>query len=120
MLILEGIGKTEYDIDTWSYREGIAQGYIPTDVSNASTLIFPILGNGCVDAGFNYTAPKKPGRSAGSRSYVGTLGVGWLYGWSGSLGCSGQAWGVCYNSGDVSRPVRFVSFWPNHAAASDI
>ncbi|WVQ69045.1 uncharacterized protein L199_007257 [Kwoniella botswanensis] len=56
--------KTDYDIDTWSYRRGVAQGYIPKDVSNSSTLVFPILDNGCVDSSFNYTAPKNPGSDA--------------------------------------------------------
>ncbi|WWC59257.1 uncharacterized protein I303_101807 [Kwoniella dejecticola CBS 10117] len=55
--------KTDYDIDTWSYRRGLAQGYIPSDVSNSSTLVFPILDNGCVDSTFNYTAPRNPGSS---------------------------------------------------------
>lgn len=53
--------KTQYDIDTWSYRRGVAQEYIPSDVSNSSTLVFPLLGNGCVDAGYNYTAPRHAG-----------------------------------------------------------
>jgi len=65
--------KTEYDIDTWSYRQGIYQGYIPPDVSNASNLVYPILDNGCVDAGFNYTAPKRPGVQGGADR----VGVGW-------------------------------------------
>jgi len=56
--------KTEYDIDTWSYREGMSQGYIPSDVSNASTLVFPVLQNGCVDASYNYTAPKHAGSAS--------------------------------------------------------
>ncbi|KAI7707576.1 hypothetical protein KC353_g11563 [Hortaea werneckii] len=49
--------KTEYDIDTWSYRRGLQDGYIPADVSNASSLVYPLRENGCVDAGFDYTAP---------------------------------------------------------------
>lgn len=60
------VGKTQYEIDTWSYRRGVAQQYIPSDVSNSSTYVFPILENGCVDAGFNYTAPRRPG-SGGQR-----------------------------------------------------
>ncbi|KAK8853029.1 hypothetical protein IAR55_003730 [Kwoniella newhampshirensis] len=56
--------KTEYDIDTWSYRRGVEQGYIPSDVSNSSTLAFPRLANGCVDSNFNYTAPARPGRTS--------------------------------------------------------
>lgn len=57
--------KTEYDIDTWSYRNGIAEEYIPADISNASQLVFPLLENGCVDASFNYTAPRNVGASSG-------------------------------------------------------
>ena len=61
-------GKTEWEIDTWSYRRGVQDGYIPSDVSNASTLAFPILGNGCVDSSFNYTAPSRAGAAAGGRA----------------------------------------------------
>lgn len=49
--------KTEHDVDTWSYRRGIAQGYIPADAGNASLLVYPVLENGCVDSSYNYTAP---------------------------------------------------------------
>lgn len=49
--------KTEYDIDAWSYRRGIADGYIPSNVSDASTYAFPILNDGCIDASHAYTAP---------------------------------------------------------------
>ncbi|KAK4684779.1 glucan 1,3-beta-glucosidase, partial [Tremellales sp. Uapishka_1] len=63
--------KTEYDIDTWSYRLGVAEGYIPSDVSNSSTLVFPKLSNGCVDASYNYTAPETAGAgvSGATRSH---------------------------------------------------
>lgn len=57
--------KTEYDIATWSYRRGLQDGYIPADVSNASTFVYPIRENGCVDAGYNYTAPDQIGGAAG-------------------------------------------------------
>ncbi|WWD07884.1 hypothetical protein V865_005991 [Kwoniella europaea PYCC6329] len=67
--------KTDYDIDTWSYRRGVAQGYIPKDVSNSSTLVFPILDNGCVDSSFNYTAPKNPGSGAIRHCPSGLLAV---------------------------------------------
>ena len=63
-------GKTEDDIDTWSYRHGIALGYIPSDVSNSSQLVFPILASGCVDSSFNYTAPSKAGVSAAERKEI--------------------------------------------------
>ncbi|EMC93316.1 glycoside hydrolase family 5 protein [Baudoinia panamericana UAMH 10762] len=56
--------KTEYDIDTWSYRRGVADGWIPSIASNYSTYAFPVLANGCVDTTYNYTAPRKVG-SAG-------------------------------------------------------
>ena len=69
--------KTEWDIDTWSYRRGVADGYIPGDVSNASTYAFPVLGNGCVDAQFNYTAPLH----AGAGPWALDKGVRWLL-WS--------------------------------------
>jgi hypothetical protein len=76
------IGKTEWAIDTWSYRRGVRDGYIPSDVSNASTLAYPILGNGCVDSSFNYTAPKKAGsavgRAGGMRSVSQVVGIGLL------------------------------------------
>ncbi|KAK5133537.1 hypothetical protein LTR08_007674 [Meristemomyces frigidus] len=49
--------KTEYDIDAWSYRKGIADGYIPSNVSDASTYVFPVLDTGCIDTTFDYTAP---------------------------------------------------------------
>ena len=71
----EGLGKTEYSIDTWSYQYGLAEGYIPSDVSNRSTLAYPVLDNGCVDAGFNYTAPKKAGSKAMRRT-------SWVWSWT--------------------------------------
>lgn len=52
--------KMEHDVDTWSYRLGIEEEYIPADVSNASQFVFPLLDNGCIDFGntrSNYTAP---------------------------------------------------------------
>jgi hypothetical protein len=50
-------------------------------VSNASTLAYPILDDGCVDAGFNYTAPPRPGRTgaggySGSERTFGGAGMG--------------------------------------------
>lgn len=49
--------KTEYDIDAWSYRKGVAEEYIPSNVSDKSTYIFPVQENGCIDVSFDYTAP---------------------------------------------------------------
>ncbi|KAK8207665.1 hypothetical protein M8818_004319, partial [Zalaria obscura] len=49
--------KTEYDIDAWSYRRGVADGYIPSNVSDPSTYVFPLLDNGCIDISADYTAP---------------------------------------------------------------
>lgn len=66
-------GTTEWEIDTWSYRRGVRDGYIPTDVSNASTFAFPRLADGCVDASYNYTAPRRPSPDASS-------GPGWWWG----------------------------------------
>lgn len=53
--------KTEWDIDTWSYRRGVKDGYIPGDISNSSMLVYPIMQNGCVDRTFDYEAPERPG-----------------------------------------------------------
>jgi glucan 1,3-beta-glucosidase len=58
--------KTEWDIDTWSYRRGQRDGWIPSDVSNRSTFAFPVLGNGCVDSDFDWDAPAKVGAAARS------------------------------------------------------
>ena len=49
--------KSEYDIDAWSYRKGVAEGYIPKNVSDPSSFEFPILANGCIDTSHSYTAP---------------------------------------------------------------
>jgi glucan 1,3-beta-glucosidase len=65
--------KTEWDIDTWSYRKGVADGYIPKDVSNSSTYAFPVKDNGCIDAGFEYTAPLRAGSGRMESWRVGTL-----------------------------------------------
>lgn len=35
-------------------------GYIPSDVSNSSTYVFPLQSNGCIDPNFQYTAPYNP------------------------------------------------------------
>ncbi|KAK5699374.1 hypothetical protein LTR17_023304 [Elasticomyces elasticus] len=48
--------QTEYDIDAWSYRRGLADGYIPKNISDPSTYIFPVLDTGCIDDTFEYTA----------------------------------------------------------------
>jgi glucan 1,3-beta-glucosidase len=64
--------KQEYEIDTWSYSLGLRDGWIPSDISNMSQRVFPVLDIGCVDAGFKYTAPKHPGRS-GSAMTVKTM-----------------------------------------------
>ncbi|OCF38646.1 hypothetical protein I317_07567 [Kwoniella heveanensis CBS 569] len=71
--------KTDYDIDTWSYRRGVKQGYIPSDVSNSSTLAFPILDDGCVDSSYNYTAPKNPGSGACRVSLTPFSSQPWIY-----------------------------------------
>ncbi|KAK1078923.1 hypothetical protein LTR33_006829 [Friedmanniomyces endolithicus] len=66
--------QTEYDIDAWSYRRGLADGYIPSNISDPSTYAFPVLDNGCIDDTFAYTAaasvsglgPSSTGSSGGS------------------------------------------------------
>ncbi|KAK3677807.1 hypothetical protein LTR78_002657 [Recurvomyces mirabilis] len=50
--------KTEYDIDAWSYRRGLADGYIPSNVSDPTTYVFPIMENGCINENVTYSAPK--------------------------------------------------------------
>ncbi|KAJ9119310.1 hypothetical protein QFC24_005781 [Naganishia onofrii] len=66
--------KTEYDINTWSYRRGIEDGWIPPNISNSSQLIFPILSNGCIDISYNYSAPKDPQPHASRHT---TIGIQW-------------------------------------------
>lgn len=56
--------KTEWDIDTWSYRRGWRDGWIPSDVSNRSTFAFPILDNGCVDSESGWQAPERVGAAS--------------------------------------------------------
>lgn len=55
--------KTEFAIDSWDLRNGIRNGYVPSDLSNSSLLVFPIFTEGdnagCIDAGYNYTAPAR-------------------------------------------------------------
>lgn len=74
--------KTEWEIDTWSYRRGWQDGWIPADVGNASTYAFPVLESGCVDAEFGWEAPEKLGAAVGLRVHglwwglvVGVCGV---------------------------------------------
>lgn len=40
--------KTENDAAMWSYRRGIAEGYIPANISDSSQLKFKVGKNGCV------------------------------------------------------------------------
>ncbi|KAJ9107163.1 hypothetical protein QFC19_002823 [Naganishia cerealis] len=58
------------DINTWSYRRGIEDGWIPPDISNSSQLVFPILSDGCIDATYNYSAPKNPQPQYGQGSRI--------------------------------------------------
>ncbi|KAI9635807.1 glycoside hydrolase superfamily [Dioszegia hungarica] len=67
--------KTENDIDTWSYRRGVWDGYIPKDVSNASTLAFPLRSDGCIDDTFAYQAPSRPGSARAARRWIGWAGT---------------------------------------------
>ncbi|KAH9845407.1 glycoside hydrolase family 5 protein [Teratosphaeria destructans] len=48
--------KTEYDIDAWSYRKGLSDEYIPSNISDPSTYIFPVEDNGCINQNISYTA----------------------------------------------------------------
>lgn len=65
--------KTEWEIDTWSYQRGWRDGWIPEDVGDEGTWAFPVLGDGCVDAGFGYEAPEQVGGASASG-----LGRRWL------------------------------------------
>jgi glucan 1,3-beta-glucosidase len=64
--------KTEYDIDAWSYRKGLQFQYIPSNISNASTYAFPILGDGCIDTSVKYTSPATFTSTTTSTSATGT------------------------------------------------
>ena len=75
------LGKTQTSIDTWSYNRGVAQGYIPSDISNASTLAYSIMANGCVNPNSNYTAPLYV--SAAERTFLASAT------WTGSMGLMG-------------------------------
>jgi glucan 1,3-beta-glucosidase len=59
--------KTEYDIDAWSYRKGIANQYIPSNISDPSTYFYPIRSDGCIDMSEkNYTSPATVTSAGGS------------------------------------------------------
>lgn len=60
--------KTEWEIDTWSYRRGWRDGWIPKDVGNRSTFAFPVREDGCVDEEFEWEAPAKVGTAAYDRA----------------------------------------------------
>ena len=66
--------KTEWEIDTWSYRRGWRDGWIPRDVGNRSTFAFPVREDGCVDEEFGWEAPAKVGAAAYDRG----IGCWWL------------------------------------------
>lgn len=70
--------KTEWEIDTWSYRRGWQDGWIPSDVGNRSTFAFPLLDDGCVDEQFGYEAPEQVGMAV----RPGMVGFWWLAGWT--------------------------------------
>jgi glucan 1,3-beta-glucosidase len=88
--------KTEHEIDTWSYRRGWRDGWIPADVGDRGSFVFPLLGDdggeeaGCVDVGFEWEAPAEVGGAVrGTESgmwvlwRVGFVVFGWwvLVGW---------------------------------------
>ena len=69
--------KTEWEIDTWSYRRGWRDGWIPGDVANRSTFAFPVREeDGCVDEGFGWEAPAEVGGAACER------GIRWWWGFA--------------------------------------
>ncbi|GAB7328834.1 hypothetical protein MBLNU13_g00718t1 [Cladosporium sp. NU13] len=63
--------KTEWEIDTWSYRRGWRDGWIPKDVGNQSTFAFPVREDGCVDEEFGWEASEKVGAAAYDRAISG-------------------------------------------------
>ena len=73
--------KTEHDIDTWSYRRGWRDGWIPADVGDRGTFVFPLLEGGeeagCVDVGFEWEAPARVGGAAAAK---GVRGMWWWVG----------------------------------------
>jgi glucan 1,3-beta-glucosidase len=74
--------KTEHEIDTWSYRRGWRDGWIPADVGDRGTFVFPLLTEGeeagCVDVGFEWEAPAEVGGAVRR-----TEGSMWLLWWIG-------------------------------------
>jgi glucan 1,3-beta-glucosidase len=77
--------KTEHEIDTWSYRRGWMDGWIPADVGDRGTFVFPLLSegegeeDGCVDVGFEWEAPAEVGGAV--RGIYG--GFAWSLWWVG-------------------------------------
>jgi glucan 1,3-beta-glucosidase len=67
--------KTEWEIDTWSYRRGWRDGWIPRDVGNRSTFVFPVREDGCADEDFGWEAPAKVGGAVYGRAVEGW----WLF-----------------------------------------
>ncbi|CDZ97418.1 exo-beta--glucanase [Phaffia rhodozyma] len=71
--------KTEYNIDTWSYLNGINNGYIPSNLSDSSQLVFPILTSGpnagCINASTGWQAAADPDPQP--PSWGGGSGSGW-------------------------------------------
>lgn len=47
---------TENDAEMWSYRRGLAEGYIPANVSDSSQLQFKVDKHGCVKGLASQTA----------------------------------------------------------------
>nr|OQO17181.1 hypothetical protein B0A51_16456 [Rachicladosporium sp. CCFEE 5018] len=78
--------KTEYDIDAWSYRKGVEQGYIPSNISDPSTYAYPITtdGTGCIDGSFNWQAPEIAQASSSATSSAGSKPTSTGTGTSGS------------------------------------
>jgi glucan 1,3-beta-glucosidase len=74
--------KTDYDVDAWSYRKGIALGYIPSNISDPSTYAYPIGSDGCIDQTFQWNAPMLStatptfGVAAGATGSVAQKGAG--------------------------------------------
>jgi glucan 1,3-beta-glucosidase len=76
--------KTEHEIDTWSYRRGWRDGWIPADVGDRESFVFPLISEGeeagCVDVGFEWEAPAQVGGAVGWRDGVFAGSLWWWVG----------------------------------------
>jgi glucan 1,3-beta-glucosidase len=76
--------KTEHEIDTWSYRRGWRDGWIPADVGDRGSFVFPLISEGeeagCVNVVFEWEAPVQVGGAVGWRDGVFAGSLWWWVG----------------------------------------